>query len=304
LETQQVLEAQLARAIFGFVRSLKIDELRTARLGPYNRNIMERPPLYPVVMCHGLFGTERYGAGPIHAGDYYRGILKTIRASGVEVYAPRVHPLAGVYRRTWMLAQRITKKYGDSPIHLIGHSMGGMDARLLAIDPAWDRRILSITTIGTPHLGTPLADVAARRLKWLYSGLEKFGVTLDGLLQITRRHASQLTADWSEPTRAACWSIAGEPDTGDMFFGLRPTHSLIRNWEGPSDGLVPKESAEGWGEPLPAWKHDHFRQINWMTPPWVHPNVILSYMDLMGRLAAIEAERKTKVMIRTQFALA
>lgn len=264
---------------------------------------MKRPPIYPVVMCHGLFGTERYGAGPIHAGDYYRGILKAVKEAGVEAYAPRVHPLAGVYRRTWKLADRIRHKYGDSPIHLIGHSMGGLDARLLATDPAWSKRILSITTIGTPHLGTPLADIAAKRLSLLYTGLEKFGVTVDGLLQVTRKHTAKLTADWNEPCRAACWSIAGDPDHANMFFGLRPTHALLNRWEGPSDGLVPKDSAEGWGEPLPAWPHDHFRQINWMTPPWVHPHVIRSYMDLMDLIASIEEDRRPKVMIQNTFAL-
>lgn len=260
-------------------------------------------PVYPVVMCHGLFGTERYGAGPIHAGDYFRGILKAIRASGVEAFAPRVHPLAGVYRRTWMLAQRIEKKYGDSPIHLIGHSMGGLDIRLLATDPAWSKRILSITTIGTPHLGTPLADLAARKLSLLYQGLEKFGVTLDGLRQISRRHTVQLTADWQEPERAARWSIAGVPLNDAIFFGLRPSHSFLSRWEGPSDGLVPQESAEGWGEPLPPWPHDHFRQINWMTPPWVHPSVIRAYMDLLSRIAEIEHDRQAKVMAQPSLVL-
>lgn len=259
---------------------------------------MERPPFYPVVMCHGLFGTERFGAGPIHAGDYYRGILKAVRAEGVDAFAPRVHPLAGVYRRTWMLAQRITKKYGDRPVHIIGHSMGGLDARLLATDPAWSRRILSITTIGTPHLGTPLADVAARKLSLLYVGLEKFGLTLDGLHQVSRQFTRDLTADWTDPDRAACWSIAGDPDPGNMFFGLRPTYALLRKWEGPSDGLVPKESAEGWGEPLPPWPHDHFRQINWMTPPWVHPTVIRSYIELIERIASVEEERRPKTIVQ------
>lgn len=264
---------------------------------------MERTPRYPVVMCHGLFGTERYGAGPIHAGDYYRGILKAIRATGVEAYAPRVHPLAGVYRRTWMLAQRITKKYGESPIHLIGHSMGGLDIRLLATEPAWSQRILSITTIGTPHLGTPLADMAARRLSLLYRGLERFGVTLDGLHQVSRRHTRKLTADWQDPERAACWSIAGDPGTENLFFGLRPTHALLRQWEGPSDGLVPKKSAEGWGEPLSPWPHDHFRQINWMTPPWVHPSVIRSYIELIERCAEVEQDRMPHVFVQPSLVL-
>jgi triacylglycerol lipase len=255
-------------------------------------------------MCHGLFGTERYGAGPIHAGDYYRGILKAVRAAGVDAYAPRVHPLAGVYRRTWKLAERIRLKYGDSTIHMIGHSMGGLDARLLATDPAWAKRIVSITTIGTPHLGTPLADIAAARLRLLYHGMERFGVDVDGLHQVTRRHTSKLTADWTDPPRTVCWSIAGMPAPSQMFFGLRPTHAWMMKTIGPSDGLVPVESAQGWGDPLPEWPHDHFRQINWMTAPWAHPGVIRSYMDLIERLGEIESERRPRVAVQPELELA
>lgn len=265
---------------------------------------MKRPPEFPVIMCHGLFGTERYGAGPIHAGDYYRGILKAVRSAGVEVYAPRVHPLAGVYRRTWKLAERIRSKYGDTPVHLVGHSMGGLDARLLASDPAWARRIVSITSIGTPHLGTPLADLAASRLRFLYHGMEKFGVDVDGLHQVSRRVTARLTDDWQDPPRAACWSIAGSPESGRMFFGLKPTWSWLMHQVGPSDGLVPVESANGWGEPLETWPHDHFRQINWMTAPWSQPGVIRSYVELISRIAEVEEDRRPKTVVQPHMAFA
>ena len=52
------------------------------------------------------------------------------------------------------------KSCGHKRIILIGHSLGGLDARRLQADPFWRDRILSLTTIGTPHLGTYLADFA------------------------------------------------------------------------------------------------------------------------------------------------
>lgn len=55
------------------------------------------------------------------------------------------------------------------------------------------------------------------------------------------------------------------------------------------------ESALGWGEPLPPWPHDHFRQINWMTPRSATPGVIASYRDLMERLAETEPSHLTRV---------
>lgn len=43
-------------------------------------------------------------------------------------------------------------------VHLVGHSMGGLIARLLAQGPKTKRCISSVTTLSTPHRGTPLAD--------------------------------------------------------------------------------------------------------------------------------------------------
>ena len=48
-------------------------------------------------------------------------------------------------------------------IHLVGHSTGGLDARLLASPtawpdlPGWFDRVQTVTSIATPHYGTPLA---------------------------------------------------------------------------------------------------------------------------------------------------
>jgi hypothetical protein len=45
-------------------------------------------------------------------------------------------------------------------ILLFGHSMGGLVARTLAQDPSVQSCIHSVTTISTPHQGTPIADWA------------------------------------------------------------------------------------------------------------------------------------------------
>ena len=40
----------------------------------------------------------------------------------------------------------------------IGHSMGGLDARRLVHFPNLKYKVLSITTVSTPHYGSPIAD--------------------------------------------------------------------------------------------------------------------------------------------------
>lgn len=254
-------------------------------------------PEFPVVLCHGLFGTHRYGFGPLAAGDYFRGIKRELIKAGIRLDTPRVHPTAGVYRRAWKLAERINQKFGDQPIHLIGHSMGGLDCRLLATDPAWAKRIISITTLGTPHVGTCLADMATNNLRLLLTGLEFIGLDVDGIHQVSTRHVDRLTADWADPPRTVCMSIAGNPEPHQTFIGMRPTQSWIFNREGPNDGLVPMESALGWGEPLSPWPIDHLSQINWGTPRRIVPTLYSSYFQLMKRLAEVESEFSTNLSV-------
>src|SRR3954451_23239426 len=112
----------------------------------------------PIVLAHGLFGFRRIGLGPVTLAWYFRGIPGILRDAGNRVLVTRVHPTAGVDRRAKKLGEQILEAFPDEPFHLIGHSMGGLDARALVADPSWRRRVLTLTTIATPHLGSGIAD--------------------------------------------------------------------------------------------------------------------------------------------------
>lgn len=77
-------------------------------------------------------------------------------------------PTASVARRAAAVYDTIAEVAGgdDGPVHLIGHSTGGLDARLamspaasLPTDTEFDafHRVRSLVTISTPHFGTTLA---------------------------------------------------------------------------------------------------------------------------------------------------
>jgi triacylglycerol lipase len=91
----------------------------------------------PIVLAHGLFGFRRIGLGPVTLAWYFRGIPAILQAAGNRVLVTRVHPTAGVSRRARKLGEQILEAFPDEPVHLIGHSMGGLDARELIADPAW-----------------------------------------------------------------------------------------------------------------------------------------------------------------------
>jgi triacylglycerol lipase len=220
----------------------------------------------PIVLAHGLFGFARIEVGPLTLAAYFRGIPEMLRAAGNRVLVTRVHPIAGIRRRGKKLGERIEAAFGDEPVHLIGHSMGGLDARVLLSDPAWSGRILSVTTIGTPHLGSPVADIARARVGRIYRLLERIGLDHRGFLDLIPRAARAFHEDTPAPDDVPCFSLAGDPHPEDVCWPLRRLHAAVAEREGANDGLVSVRSALAFGLALPPLPIDHFRQLNWFLP--------------------------------------
>ncbi len=96
-------------------------------------------------------------------------------ALGLEahIHIVRTPPTASLPARAARLAEVIdaTARRGEAPLHLIGHSSGGIDVRLLTapgvgLPTAVDlerlaARVRTVVTVATPHHGTPLASFFA-----------------------------------------------------------------------------------------------------------------------------------------------
>ena len=85
----------------------------------------------PIVLAHGLFGFNRIGICGLTITAYFRGIPEVLRRAGNRVLVTRVPAIAGVEDRARRLGDQILRAFPDEPVHVIGHSMGGLDA------PGW-----------------------------------------------------------------------------------------------------------------------------------------------------------------------
>ena len=141
-----------------------------------------------------------FGFGRLASYDYFAHLEKALgdvlRARGDEVatWVVDVAPTASVRRRAARLAELVarTSTDGEGPIHLVGHSTGGVDARLVASPDVslpceadallWLPRLASVTTLSTPHHGTPLASffatVSGQRMLYALSALTVIALTL------------------------------------------------------------------------------------------------------------------------------
>ncbi len=78
---------------------------------------------------------------------------------GGLLYRFNTHP---VDRCAELVADKIeglASRHGFSRIHVVGHSKGGLIARRWVQHYGGDRRVKSLTTLGTPHHGTPTAMI-------------------------------------------------------------------------------------------------------------------------------------------------
>lgn len=127
-----------------------------------------------VYLTPGMFGFARLAAYD-YFGHVTRALERRFRAKGrtVEVRVCEVHPTSSVRRRAAKLVKLVhATADAAGPIHLLGHSTGGLDARLVASPSVhfganlerqleWLPRLRSVTTLNTPHYGTPLATFFA-----------------------------------------------------------------------------------------------------------------------------------------------
>jgi triacylglycerol esterase/lipase EstA (alpha/beta hydrolase family) len=130
--------------------------------------------LHRIYLSPGMFGFGRL-ASYDYFGHLERALSTSLRNAGedVEVHVVHVAPTASIRRRALKLTELVATTCDASnphagPIHLVGHSTGGLDARLVASPSvslsagfetlAWRSRIASVTTINAPHFGTPLAS--------------------------------------------------------------------------------------------------------------------------------------------------
>jgi len=104
-------------------------------------------------------------------GHVRRILAARLAATGIDtrIHLVRTSATASLPRRAGQLAEAVAATArDDGPVHLIGHSSGGLDARLftapgvmLPTSADVERavaRVRSVVTIATPHHGTPLAS--------------------------------------------------------------------------------------------------------------------------------------------------
>ena len=170
---------------------------------------------------------------------------------------------------------------GAEKIHIIAHSMGGLDARKMIFELGMAEKVFSLTTIGTPHRGTILADriLSQGGTLWIRQIQDALNLNLEGFLDLTVAACENFNrqAEAAEAENDVFYqTYSSFEQVEDIFLPLVPSWFLISSFEGRNDGLVPVKSQQ-WKNtltrangtrkeimrrefPVPA---DHLNQVGW-----------------------------------------
>lgn len=239
-----------------FIR--KLIALAFAISRPYIPSIMKNVALVPGVLgFESLFGVHYFNGVADHLNAVFAGLVQTI--------AFTTDSLGTVEDRARKLGAQIKSKFGTEPVHIFAHSMGGLDARCLVAQHLTPeaKQVKSITAIGTPHNGSPIATILDR-----FNPIENFLNLMPGRLKnklnavhdLSEKEAIAFNDKCPDQPGIAYHEIVGISRGGkkptSTFF--RPFFKIVFEHRGLNDGVVPVTSATRPGrEPLDRWEADH-----------------------------------------------
>jgi triacylglycerol lipase len=207
--------------------------------------------------------------------DYFR----DVREEFPGCCLPSVPPHADIATRARALAEQIHQAFSQGPVHVVAHSMGGLDTRFLLsnnlLGLASAGRIASLSTLATPHKGSPVADLLVgaepgkldpRRL--IYEKIQELahqlGASVDALGNLTTGFARRFHCPDVPHVKYFYYAASGNESAL-----LAPTHLYLQTiGESPeekaNDGLVTVASAAGErGLAEPPWDTDHFGEVGY-----------------------------------------
>src|SRR5262245_61568596 len=220
----------------------------------------------PIVLVHGLLGFDalRIVGRPVFT--YFPGIPGFFEAAGNRVYSVRLSPTAGIAQRGAELREHFRNEIPSEPVHVIAHSMGGLDARHLISKLDVGERVLSLTTVGTPHRGSPFADWGIRKFERVVKPvLGLLGIPHQAFYDLTTESCAAFNVETPDRPGRISQSVPGPWVGSWLSLDWRLPHHIIQRAEGPNDGVVSVKSAS-YGPTTEIWDGDHLSLINWPNP--------------------------------------
>ncbi|MCH8485922.1 MAG: hypothetical protein LAT75_03600 [Candidatus Cyclonatronum sp.] len=230
---------------------------------------------HPVLLCHGFGALGNFvSKGLLHSS------CMLLRSHGVLAFAPNILPYGRINTRAeaWCeIIDVIKAKTGASKLHVIAHSMGGLDIRYAISRLARHTDILSLTTISTPHQGTSLAKLTLNTpdpirenvlsiMNWFGNNVypnipsDVLGALRQLSPEYVRQEFNPATPNHPEVVYQSVTAACGKGTDIPINKLLIAFNNYIYEREGLNDGYVPTEGAR-WGTLIAETTLSHAEQI-------------------------------------------
>ena len=230
---------------------------------------------YPIVLAHGVcrfdilwnesLDVDNNDDPKIDLLNYFRGIRTMLMQKGFTAFHSKVAWAADVDSRAADLKKEVLKILAQSngeKVNIIAHSMGGLDARHMMFNDRNNgkihERVASLTTISTPHWGSPFADWGLKNLSSIPTALKSIGLDVRAFedLQTSKCRAfneNPAVVEFESNCESTIQfqTYAGKQNFWGIFNLLKGPARIIEDKEGDNDGLVSVTSAK--------WKEDYFK---------------------------------------------
>ena len=247
---------------------------------------------FPIILAHGVCRFDKVWSDSLNIDNnddtkldnlhYFKGIRTMLKENGFVVYHSRVSWAADVNTRADDLKENVLgvlKKEDCEKVNIIAHSMGGLDARhMLFNDRNTDKihqHIASVTTISTPHNGSPFADWGTDHLPNVIPIAQRLGLDLNALHNLRtdrcrefNSNAEVIDFEQTCESNILFQTYAGRQDFWSIFDALKLSFYIIERKEKDNDGLVSVESAK-WRERYFKGileNTDHLNELAWWDP--------------------------------------
>ena len=257
---------------------------------------------YPIVLVPGVLGFQQ-----VFGIDYFYDIPQALSGGGAQVFETSASALNSTTARGEELLSQvedILAVTGASKVNLIGHSHGGVSARYVA--GVLPQAVASVTTIGSPNAGTPVADVLLGVTQ--VPGLGQLALSITDALAsffdiaAGTQYAESAQAELMSMSTAGQASFnaqfpAGMPSTpcgqgagsaqGQLYFSMSGT-GVWTNFLDPTDLLFGATSLAFTGaanDGLTGRCSSHFGLVLRDDYPWNHGDEINQFIGLIGWFA-------------------
>lgn len=251
---------------------------------------------YPILLVHGIVLKE---------SKFFKAfgkIGKQLKAQGYCVYISRQDGFGTIENNAQQLKEQIEEilqKENVEKINLIAHSKGGLDCKYLISELQMENRVASLTTLCTPHKGSPVASRIMKLSKfilkfvafWINFWYRIFGDKHPDAYTVCKQlqlHDDEELLTFSDKVYCQSFSTTMKKVKDDFVMGI-PLLVSKHSQKEETDGLVPVESAmfENYrGNCLPE-SVSHSQIVDFMASKKKKEKIYAFYNSVCQELAAM-----------------